>query len=148
MNISPPFLQIKQDVKTSNCSQLMSLYDSYSTKVSETRGRRRWRWSDGLCAQPRPWSSILSTECLLPTAKTVVSLKPPSNPAKASLHARPSNPSLHLCCPSAQAYLVKEGKLSKGATEMIGDLLNEDPGYHKSLLESLRSPNTFSRTDE
>ncbi|KAK7803440.1 hypothetical protein U0070_023750 [Myodes glareolus] len=72
------FLQIKQDVKTSNCSQLMSLYDSYSTK----------------------------------------------------------------------AYLVKEGKLSKGAIEMIGDLLNEDPGYHKSLLESLRSPSTYSRTDE
>ncbi|XP_041507042.1 L-amino-acid oxidase-like [Microtus oregoni] len=71
-------IKLKQDVKTSNCSQLMSLYDSYSTK----------------------------------------------------------------------AYLVKEGKLSKGATKMIGDLLNEDPGYHKSLLESLTSLNIFSRTDE
>ncbi|KAH0516456.1 L-amino-acid oxidase, partial [Microtus ochrogaster] len=71
-------IKIKQDVKTSNCSQLMSLYDSYSTK----------------------------------------------------------------------AYLVREGKLSKGATKMIGDLLNEDPGYHKSLLESLKSHKNFSRTDE
>ncbi|KAM7324420.1 hypothetical protein ACRRTK_016725 [Alexandromys fortis] len=71
-------IKIKQDVKTSNCSQLMSLYDSYSTK----------------------------------------------------------------------AFLVKEGELSKGATKMIGDLLNEDPGYHKSLLESLTSLNIFSRTDE
>lgn len=61
------------------------------------------------------------------------------------------DPLTHPCiytAPSAQAYLVKEGKLSKGAIEMIGDLLDEDPGYHKSLLESLRSPSTYSRTDE
>ncbi|XP_075386522.1 L-amino-acid oxidase-like [Tenrec ecaudatus] len=59
--------KLKEHLKTFNCSQLMSLYDSYSTK----------------------------------------------------------------------AYLLKEGMLSQGAVEMIGDLLNEDAGYYKSLLESL-----------
>ncbi|ERE83164.1 L-amino-acid oxidase-like protein [Cricetulus griseus] len=70
--------KIKQRMKTLNCSQLMSICDSYSTK----------------------------------------------------------------------AYLTKEGMLSKGAIEMIGDMMNENAGYYKSLLESLRMASIFSRNDE
>ncbi|XP_036035165.1 L-amino-acid oxidase-like [Onychomys torridus] len=70
--------KIKEHMKSSTCSQLMSFYDSYSTK----------------------------------------------------------------------AYLMKEGKLSKGAIKMIGDVMNEDAGYYKSFLESLRTASLFSRNDE
>ncbi|XP_004705314.2 L-amino-acid oxidase-like [Echinops telfairi] len=69
--------KLKENLKTFNCSQLMSLYDSYSTK----------------------------------------------------------------------AYLLREGMLSRGAVEMIGDLLNEDAGYYKSLLESLRINMIVSNND-
>ncbi|XP_043853007.1 L-amino-acid oxidase-like [Dromiciops gliroides] len=48
---------------------------------------------------------------------------------------------------STKAYLVKEGKLSRGAVQMIGDIMNEDAGYYKSLLESLRSDIIFSHPD-
>ncbi|XP_006886672.1 PREDICTED: L-amino-acid oxidase-like [Elephantulus edwardii] len=69
--------KLKENLKTFNCTQLMSLYDSYSTK----------------------------------------------------------------------AYLVKEGLLSPGAVDMIGDVMNEDAGYYKSLLESLRIEIIFSNND-
>ncbi|XP_051843911.1 L-amino-acid oxidase-like [Antechinus flavipes] len=48
---------------------------------------------------------------------------------------------------STKAYLIKEGKLSSGAVQMIGDIMNEDAGYYKSFLESLRSDNIFSQPD-
>lgn len=38
--------------------------------------------------------------------------------------------------------------LSKGAVEMIGDMMNENAGYYKSLLESLRIASTLSKTDQ
>ncbi|XP_027720460.1 L-amino-acid oxidase-like [Vombatus ursinus] len=47
---------------------------------------------------------------------------------------------------STKAYLVKKGKLSRGAVQMIGDVLNEDAGYYKSLLESLRNDIIFSKS--
>ncbi|XP_061781928.1 L-amino-acid oxidase [Nerophis lumbriciformis] len=34
-------------------------------------------------------------------------------------------------------YLVKEGNLSRGALQMIGDILNEDSLYYTSIVESL-----------
>uniref|UniRef100_A0A8C6B260 Amine oxidase n=1 Tax=Monodon monoceros TaxID=40151 RepID=A0A8C6B260_MONMO len=40
---------------------------------------------------------------------------------------------------SPQAYLLKKGMLSRGAVKMIGDVMNEDAGYYKSLLEALRT---------
>ncbi|XP_020009708.1 L-amino-acid oxidase-like [Castor canadensis] len=70
--------QLKQSLKTFNCSHLMSFYDSYSTK----------------------------------------------------------------------AFLLKEGMLSRGAVQMIGDVMNENAGYQKSLLESLRIASIFSKSDE
>ncbi|XP_049731491.1 L-amino-acid oxidase-like [Elephas maximus indicus] len=70
-------VKLKQSLKTFNCSHLMSLYDSYSTK----------------------------------------------------------------------AYLLKEGMLSRGAIQMIGDVMNEDAGYYKSLLESLRIDTIVSDSD-
>ncbi|XP_022351816.1 L-amino-acid oxidase-like [Enhydra lutris kenyoni] len=48
---------------------------------------------------------------------------------------------------STKAYLVKEGKLSEGAVKMIGTVMNEDSGYYKSLLESLRSSVIFSQSN-
>ncbi|XP_004679516.1 PREDICTED: L-amino-acid oxidase-like [Condylura cristata] len=69
--------KLKQSLKNVNCSHLISLYDSYSTK----------------------------------------------------------------------AYLLKEGQLSQGAVDMIGDVMNEDAGYYKSLLESLRMDIIFSKSD-
>uniref|UniRef100_A0A8C5LAQ1 Amine oxidase n=2 Tax=Jaculus jaculus TaxID=51337 RepID=A0A8C5LAQ1_JACJA len=70
--------KLKQSMKTFNCSHLLSLYDSYSTK----------------------------------------------------------------------AYLLKEGRLSRGAIKMIGDVMNENAGYYKSLLESLRTVSIFSKPDD
>lgn len=43
---------------------------------------------------------------------------------------------------------MKEGRLSKGAIKMIGDVMNENAGYYKSLLESLRTDTLFSGNDE
>ncbi|XP_037356619.1 L-amino-acid oxidase-like [Talpa occidentalis] len=48
---------------------------------------------------------------------------------------------------STKAYLLKEGQLSGGAVEMIGDVMNEDAGYYKSLLESLRIDIILSQSD-
>uniref|UniRef100_A0A8C2YJD9 Amine oxidase n=2 Tax=Chinchilla lanigera TaxID=34839 RepID=A0A8C2YJD9_CHILA len=70
--------KIKQNLKTFNCSQLMSFYDSYSTT----------------------------------------------------------------------AYLRKKGRLSREAVKMIGDVMNENSGYYKSLLESLQNMNIFSKGDD
>uniref|UniRef100_K7GBR8 L-amino-acid oxidase-like n=1 Tax=Pelodiscus sinensis TaxID=13735 RepID=K7GBR8_PELSI len=36
----------------------------------------------------------------------------------------------------SQEFLIKEGYLSPGAVQMIGDLLNEDSGFHLSFLQS------------
>uniref|UniRef100_A0A8D0UMK3 Amine oxidase n=1 Tax=Sus scrofa TaxID=9823 RepID=A0A8D0UMK3_PIG len=40
---------------------------------------------------------------------------------------------------STKAYLLKEGMLSQGAVKTIGDVLNEESGHSKSLLESLQA---------
>uniref|UniRef100_A0A8C6V9N4 L-amino-acid oxidase n=1 Tax=Naja naja TaxID=35670 RepID=A0A8C6V9N4_NAJNA len=45
---------------------------------------------------------------------------------------------------STKEYLIKEGNLSRGAVDMIGDLLNEDSSYHLSFIESLKSDALFS----
>ncbi|XP_042804521.1 L-amino-acid oxidase-like [Panthera leo] len=49
---------------------------------------------------------------------------------------------------STKAYLLKEGALSQGAVKMIGTVMNEDSGYYKSLLESLRTDFIFSKKDD
>ena len=38
--------------------------------------------------------------------------------------------------------------LSKGAVDMIGDVMNENAGYYKSLLESLRIATLFSKSEQ
>ncbi|KAM9510445.1 L-amino-acid oxidase [Guaruba guarouba] len=51
---------------------------------------------------------------------------------------------------STKEYLIKVGNLSRGAVQMIGDLLNEDSGFYLSFLASLWDFDTFSdeRFDE
>ncbi|XP_046518713.1 L-amino-acid oxidase-like [Equus quagga] len=49
---------------------------------------------------------------------------------------------------STKAYLLKEGMLSRGAVNMIGDVMNEDAGYYKSLLESLRTDTIFLKSND
>ncbi|XP_058409833.1 L-amino-acid oxidase-like [Diceros bicornis minor] len=49
---------------------------------------------------------------------------------------------------STKAYLLKEGKLSRGAVNMIGDVMNEDAGYYKYLLESLWTDTIFLKSDD
>ncbi|XP_044839908.1 L-amino-acid oxidase-like isoform X2 [Mauremys mutica] len=44
-------------------------------------------------------------------------------------------------------YLIKEGKLSNGAVQMIGDLMNEDAGFHMSFLNSVMEFNIFFHED-
>uniref|UniRef100_A0ABM5FIS5 L-amino-acid oxidase n=1 Tax=Pogona vitticeps TaxID=103695 RepID=A0ABM5FIS5_9SAUR len=44
---------------------------------------------------------------------------------------------------STKEYLIKEGHLSRGAVDMIGDLLNEDSGFHISFLYSIVEYITF-----
>lgn len=45
---------------------------------------------------------------------------------------------------STKEYLIKVGNLSRGAVQMIGDLLNEDSGFYLSFLASLWDFETFS----
>nr|1F8R_A Chain A, L-amino Acid Oxidase [Calloselasma rhodostoma]1F8R_B Chain B, L-amino Acid Oxidase [Calloselasma rhodostoma]1F8R_C Chain C, L-amino Acid Oxidase [Calloselasma rhodostoma]1F8R_D Chain D, L-amino Acid Oxidase [Calloselasma rhodostoma]1F8S_A Chain A, L-AMINO ACID OXIDASE [Calloselasma rhodostoma]1F8S_B Chain B, L-AMINO ACID OXIDASE [Calloselasma rhodostoma]1F8S_C Chain C, L-AMINO ACID OXIDASE [Calloselasma rhodostoma]1F8S_D Chain D, L-AMINO ACID OXIDASE [Calloselasma rhodostoma]1F8 len=45
---------------------------------------------------------------------------------------------------STKEYLIKEGDLSPGAVDMIGDLLNEDSGYYVSFIESLKHDDIFA----
>ncbi|NXG50743.1 OXLA oxidase, partial [Psilopogon haemacephalus] len=47
---------------------------------------------------------------------------------------------------STKEYLIKVGKLSRGAVEMIGDLLNEDSGFYLSFLNSLLEFDIFSNS--
>ncbi|KAM4643567.1 L-amino-acid oxidase [Amazona ochrocephala] len=51
---------------------------------------------------------------------------------------------------STKEYLIKVGNLSRGAVQMIGDLLNEDSGFYLSFLASLWDFDIFSdeRFDE
>ncbi|XP_015677465.1 L-amino-acid oxidase-like [Protobothrops mucrosquamatus] len=46
---------------------------------------------------------------------------------------------------STKEYLIKEGNLSRGAVDMIGDLLNEDSGYYVSFIESMKNVFTFEK---
>ncbi|XP_014637257.1 PREDICTED: L-amino-acid oxidase-like [Ceratotherium simum simum] len=39
---------------------------------------------------------------------------------------------------STKEYLIKVGNLSRGAVQMIGDLLNTDAGYYQAFMETLR----------
>ncbi|NWW85406.1 OXLA oxidase, partial [Rhynochetos jubatus] len=45
---------------------------------------------------------------------------------------------------STKEYLIKVGNLSRGAVQMIGDLLNEDSGFYLSFLASLWAFDVFS----
>ncbi|NWH61897.1 OXLA oxidase, partial [Geococcyx californianus] len=45
---------------------------------------------------------------------------------------------------STKEYLIKVGNLSRGAVDMIGDLLNEDSGFYTSFLSSLWDFDIFS----
>ncbi|XP_032940011.1 L-amino-acid oxidase [Catharus ustulatus] len=45
---------------------------------------------------------------------------------------------------STKEYLIKVGGLSRGAVDMIGDLLNEDSGFYLSFLASLWDFSIFS----
>ncbi|XP_042303369.1 L-amino-acid oxidase-like [Sceloporus undulatus] len=47
---------------------------------------------------------------------------------------------------STKQYLIKVANLSRGAVQMIGDILNEDSGYYLSFIESMRGDNIFSHT--
>uniref|UniRef100_A0A8D2CUD7 Amine oxidase n=1 Tax=Sciurus vulgaris TaxID=55149 RepID=A0A8D2CUD7_SCIVU len=64
------------------------------------------------------------------------------------LRTGPSTPHFHLLLTSSQSYLMKKGRLSEGAVQMIGDVMNENAGYYKSLLESLRNADIFSKSDD
>ncbi|XP_065272369.1 L-amino-acid oxidase-like [Emys orbicularis] len=44
---------------------------------------------------------------------------------------------------SIKEYLIKEGKLSRGAIDMIGDVLNMDGSFHLSFLYSLMADTAF-----
>ncbi|NXX80622.1 OXLA oxidase, partial [Urocolius indicus] len=46
---------------------------------------------------------------------------------------------------STKEYLIKVGNLSRGAVQMIGDLLNEDSGFYLSFLNSLWAFDIFAK---
>uniref|UniRef100_A0A8C8RQY9 Amine oxidase n=1 Tax=Pelusios castaneus TaxID=367368 RepID=A0A8C8RQY9_9SAUR len=48
---------------------------------------------------------------------------------------------------TTKEFLIKEGHLSRGAVQMIGDLLNEDSGFYMSFLNSLTEFDIFSNED-
>ncbi|XP_069738028.1 LOW QUALITY PROTEIN: L-amino-acid oxidase [Phaenicophaeus curvirostris] len=47
---------------------------------------------------------------------------------------------------STKEYLIKVGNLSRGAVDMIGDLLNEDSGFYVSFLSSLSAFDIFANS--
>uniref|UniRef100_F7AD23 Amine oxidase n=1 Tax=Monodelphis domestica TaxID=13616 RepID=F7AD23_MONDO len=44
---------------------------------------------------------------------------------------------------STKEYLIKVGNLSRGAVQMIGDLMNADAGYYEAFTETLRGVISF-----
>uniref|UniRef100_A0A8C2NDA0 Amine oxidase n=1 Tax=Capra hircus TaxID=9925 RepID=A0A8C2NDA0_CAPHI len=48
---------------------------------------------------------------------------------------------------STKAHLLKGGMLSQGGVKMIRDVMNEDAGHYKSLLESLQMDMIFTAND-
>ncbi|XP_075399355.1 L-amino-acid oxidase-like [Tenrec ecaudatus] len=46
---------------------------------------------------------------------------------------------------STKEYLIKVGNLSRGAVQMIGDLLNADAGYYEAFTETLRAVISFNQ---
>ncbi|NWJ12073.1 OXLA oxidase, partial [Crypturellus undulatus] len=48
---------------------------------------------------------------------------------------------------STKEYLIKVGNLSRGAVQMIGDLMNEDSGFYLSFLASLWDFSIFSEEE-
>nr|XP_006119788.1 L-amino-acid oxidase-like [Pelodiscus sinensis] len=46
---------------------------------------------------------------------------------------------------STKEYLIKEGNLSRGAVNMIGDLMDLDGGFHLSFLDSVMGHVTFQQ---
>lgn len=129
----------------------MSFYDSYSTKVSEAKKSQDRGARGSLCSVLAPGAVLGLPGPSLPTAKTFTS--PESSPSPCLPQAPAGAPSYVLDPPfgtstSPQAYLLKEGMLSRGAVNMIGDVMNEDAGYYKSLLESLRTDTIFLKSNE
>ncbi|XP_054832410.1 L-amino-acid oxidase-like [Eublepharis macularius] len=47
---------------------------------------------------------------------------------------------------STKQYLIEVANMSRGAVQIIGDLLNEDAGYYQSFIESMRGSVIFSQT--
>ena len=54
---------------------------------------------------------------------------------------------LELCLAQCLLQELKEGMLSQGGVKMIRDVMNEDAGYYKSLLESLRMDMIFTSNE-
>ncbi|XP_006874544.1 PREDICTED: L-amino-acid oxidase-like [Chrysochloris asiatica] len=46
---------------------------------------------------------------------------------------------------STKEYLIKVGNLSRGAVQMIGDLLNADAGYYEAFTETLQTVISFNQ---
>nr|XP_023408279.1 L-amino-acid oxidase-like [Loxodonta africana] len=46
---------------------------------------------------------------------------------------------------STKEYLIKVGNLSRGAVQMIGDLLNAEAGYYEAFTETMRAIISFSQ---
>lgn len=142
-------LQLKS-LKELNCSHLMSFHNSYSTKVSEAKSQDRDE--RGSVLKLDPWDCPLPTR----TFSQCPRLHLPGVPSpllQPCLPQVPTEAPSYILCPlpdasiSPQAYLLKEGMLGRGAVKMIGDVMNEDAGYYKSLLESLQVDMIFTSNE-
>ncbi|CAM2095164.1 unnamed protein product [Caretta caretta] len=102
------------DTVTTDCRVLREKYDSFSVKVIEYG---------------------IPVSCAMFTQSVVGAVKFQCGYDMHALSALPLFPN--------QEYLIKEGKLSRGAIDMIGDVLNLDGSFHLSFLYSVMDDIAF-----
>lgn len=127
----------------------MSFYDSYSTKVSEAKSQDRDE--RGSVLNLDPWDCPLLTRTFSQCPRLHLP-GVPSSLLQPCLPQAPTEAPSYTLCPLSdasiqQAHLLKEGMLSQGGVKMIRDVMNEDAGHYKSLLESLQMDMIFTANE-
>ncbi|XP_071064489.1 L-amino-acid oxidase-like [Dasypus novemcinctus] len=138
--------KVEEELKQgTTCSQLLAKYDSFPTKVLGYAAEVNFK------SMPEPPVAMASTalitalstvlRALCPAECTLVLPFPPDPFWCLRSLALSSTDTLTLLlslCMRLQEFLIKVGNLSRGAMQMIRDLMNVDIGYCKAFMESLR----------
>nr|XP_058133883.1 LOW QUALITY PROTEIN: L-amino-acid oxidase-like [Dasypus novemcinctus] len=141
--------KVEEELKQgTTCSQLLAKYDSFSTKnlFLQTFNYPRFCQEDS-----EPPVAMASTALITSLSIVLRALCPAECALVLPFHPDPfwclrslalsSTDTLTLLlslCMRLQEFLIKVGNLSRGAVQMIGDLMNVDLGYCEAFMESLR----------